>query len=126
MLVTQEFVDEYFRKVCGRENINKVTPEQFVLLFITNPRRLGKQTINLSLLKAFLSMLESYNGTNTIVSSDIHITTTGVPLDWQKRFNDITQVIEHKFPKEPSKKKAKFKQSKFDQINSFGKKKCQQ
>lgn len=65
------------------------------------------------------------NCTTTIVSSDIHITTTGVPPEWQHRFNDITKAIDYevdKFPKEPRKKKAKFKQSKFDQINSFGKK----
>lgn len=72
-----------------------------------------------------MSQFSNCSGTVAVISRDIQSTTTGILPDWQKSFNDLTEVIDkqlYKFPKEPSKKKAKFKQSKFDQIKSFGKK----
>lgn len=137
MVVTQEFVDEFFKRTYFAENTNKITPEEFIDFLMYGARHTGKPRLFGLIIKAFLDMLQTYinsnepkpfnvtNCTATVVNSDILFTTTGVPPNWQHRFNDITKALDYEFvnfPKEPSKKKAKFKQSKFDQINSFGKK----
>lgn len=137
MVVTQEFVNEFFKRIYFAENTNKITPKEFIDFLMNGVRHSGKPRLFGLIFQAFLDMLQTYKKSNepnpfnvtsctsTIASSDIHFTTTGVPPDWQVRFNDITKALNYefvKFPKEPRSKKAKFKQSKFDQINSFGKK----
>lgn len=124
-IVTQEFVDEFFREYYSRENRDNVTPKQLIDFVIGGSRRNCKPQFFDLLFCVFINMLHTYintNNTATIVTTDIHFTTTGAPTDWANRYSEVTNGV-YKINKvtPQRKKKAKFKQSKFDQINSFGK-----
>lgn len=66
---------------------------------------------------------EATSSTATIVRSDVYFTTTGAPPNWANIIEATDKIIGPNFGKVllERKKKAKFKQSKFDQIKSFGK-----
>lgn len=70
------------------------------------------------------SWYQHTKSSNTLLILNDNFTMTGVTGGMIKKINDVTQVIDHDFNRIllQKKKKARFKQSKFDQINSFGKK----
>lgn len=119
-VVTQDFVDKFFVKCYHRENINRTTPKQLIDNLFIESRQTGKPELHSLMINRFIVMVNSYiksnklswfetiTGATTIVSLDTHIVTTGVPSDAVNKNGS-------------ERKKAKFKQSKFDQINSFGK-----